>query len=122
MGNLEFYRNLRDIIREEVHVENCALARSFIPHGFISHAHEKYQNKVEKRVERCENALRKFIPRMTLYKYENIKYGLQYRIDHWGLKKQEFEKELVKELCEYALAEDYKNSFWRRVVNRYLLS
>ena len=50
--------------------------------------------------------------------YEDIKYGLQYKVDHEELEEKNVEEQFVIRLCEHALRKDYINSKWKQFLRK----
>ena len=117
--DLDFYKKLRNIIEQQVSADG-KLGKSFVPSLMQSNGYRRWQDEVEKRVRRCTNALKRVIPQMNQFEYEDIKYGIQYRIDHDELVPQDAEREFIILLCEHALTKDYMNSKWKQFLSRLL--
>ena len=113
-----FFSKLRKIIQKQVFLKSRSLGKSYVPEIVKTDAYRKSENEIERRVRKCKKVLERVIPQTTLYDFENIKYKLQYKIDHKEIDEKEFETEMIKELCEYAFMENYMNSKWWSIINR----
>lgn len=115
--DFNFYIKLKKIVELQVSADG-SLGKSFVPEFMQSNGYERWRNEVKKRVRRCKKALERIIPQMTLDEYEDIKYGLQYKVDHEELEEKNVEEQFVIRLCEHALRKDYINSKWKQFLRK----
>mgnify|MGYP001561287161 CR=1 FL=1 len=115
--DFNFYHKLENIVKQQVYADR-GLGKHFIPELFLD-GYEIQKREVKKRVRRCTKALERIVPKTTVFKYEDMKYISQYKVDHNQLEEKDKERDLIISLCEHALTQDYLNSKWKQFLNRW---